>query len=325
MPGRDDYDFGKHYYLLEKKLNDHINAKNDPHHVSASDIGLGLVENHGFKNTWEFEEGEQDTYMSSLTIKEQIDRIDEAIQDLESVEEINKFLEFETSPLLMNIEKDNIWFEPTPGSERWNTLLEFVNTGRYFHLCINGRFTCFALATTSYDSQLHTRELTLNCSADGSITIIYNEDTQETKYNLTNWLGQEDNRRLGVEFTEQEVGQFEEVNPYFEETLPSVFLDTIIFPDWLSEEDKQYRLNIFSDFEHAVAIDVIFKQNDKYTFEKGLLCNSLPRVQVAPILRSASVPNTLYVICSRATYELRYSKDAEDESGEWQLIEFKEI
>lgn len=86
MPRKDEFDFGKHYFLLDKKLKDHITAKNDPHKVSKWQIGLSLVENLPLKKDFNFEPEEQDSYISALAVKEQIDEINKKLPAVPSEE-----------------------------------------------------------------------------------------------------------------------------------------------------------------------------------------------------------------------------------------------
>lgn len=41
----DRYNFGKHYIVLDTKIDNHINSKNNPHNVTKADVGLNKLEN----------------------------------------------------------------------------------------------------------------------------------------------------------------------------------------------------------------------------------------------------------------------------------------
>ena len=41
----DRYNFGKHYIVLDTKIENHINSKNNPHNVTKADVNLSEVQN----------------------------------------------------------------------------------------------------------------------------------------------------------------------------------------------------------------------------------------------------------------------------------------
>ena len=88
---REDYDFGKHYFVLEKKLENHINADGNPHNITKADVLLTQVENYPFRSNWDFD---QEGYISALLVKEKFQEQEARINDLERTinilrEEIN--------------------------------------------------------------------------------------------------------------------------------------------------------------------------------------------------------------------------------------------
>ena len=85
------YDFGKQYIIIDKKLNKHINSKNNPHEVTKAQIGLGKVENYS----------PEDMPLSNAAIEE-IERLDEKIDnEVERAETVEEELSH-----YINIEKE---------------------------------------------------------------------------------------------------------------------------------------------------------------------------------------------------------------------------
>lgn len=94
-----EYDFGKYYLVLDKKLNRHIQSSDNPHKMTKAQLGLGNVENYS----------PADMPLSDKA-KEEITRLDKRIDDIslytDSYTSLTKVREYfyEASYNLLNYE-----------------------------------------------------------------------------------------------------------------------------------------------------------------------------------------------------------------------------
>ena len=314
----DEYDSEKKSFLIDKKLNNHINAKNNPHHVSKADLGLEKVENHPFKKEWEFEDGEPDSYISALLVKAKIDELTKninstlgslgtevteiltnvtddvqtALRKLRVVDELLKFINLHNNPLEINFDSESSSIKPCPTDANWNLIKEYLlkDDSNYLTVIVNGKFY-HAYCVYDFDDNDGKEFLTLKSNMAGDITININSETNEYSLDLVKWYGLEEERNVTID------------NP--ENDLPTKILDTFIFPSWLGKDftTRQNRLiNIESQIINLIINDKFYK---------------------AKIIGSETARNSikLSLLTCEGKLELKFTPDDIDlDKANWNLI-----
>ena len=280
MPSKDEY-----YFILEKRLNNHINAKNNPHKITKGDLGLDQVENRPFKKEWIFEDGEPDSYISSLLVKAKLEEVtkdlkgiikyneettelvldkvtkdvNKALKNLGVVDELLDFIYLHNNPLIINFDNNNSFITPTPKDGEWNLIKKYLKSdhSNYLTVIVNGKFY-HAYCEYDFDETDGKEYLTLKSNMSGEITININSETQEYDLDLVKWYGLEEERNIALS------------DPL--DDIPWVLEDSFIFPSWLGKDftKRQKRLqNIQSQIINVIINNKFFKAKITETEIKG--------------------------------------------------------
>ena len=130
----DRYNFGKHYIVLDTKLENHINSKNNPHNVTKADVGLSELENRPLETTIM---KDSENYVSGGAVYNAVEdlqeQIDEKISTLDVVH-IHDYEEIEGQKVFNNFTtfNDSVTFHASNDNEICNLTTDLLhNTFSY--------------------------------------------------------------------------------------------------------------------------------------------------------------------------------------------------
>lgn len=92
MPANDKFDFGKQYFILEQKLENHIKARSNPHAINKEKVGLGNVENYPLDTELNID---SEHYINNKAVAKEVEKIYEELDTKQENVEVNAEEEIE--------------------------------------------------------------------------------------------------------------------------------------------------------------------------------------------------------------------------------------
>ena len=102
MPN-DKFDFGKQYFILAKKLDNHIKAQSNPHSINKEKVGLGNIENFPLDTELDTH---SEHYINNKAVAKEVEKIYEELDTKQETVEVNAEQEIEQT--LNNIKINDV-------------------------------------------------------------------------------------------------------------------------------------------------------------------------------------------------------------------------